>query len=135
MNCRTTLALALAAATSIGLHAQTQGGDPLRIVSGGIGAADQQRLEEQADEYNLHLLLTDEKGNYLAGVAVVVHDAAGNEVTRLTSDGPIVMAALRPGRYTVEAGFAGSTQRQSLTVPRGGHREVVLRWPSSDATT
>lgn len=106
-----------------------------RVISGGIGAADQQRLEQEAVGHNLRLLLTDTRGQYLAGVDVALRDAQGDEVLRLTSEGPMVLAALPPGRYTVEAEFEGERRQQAVSVPARGHRQLVLRWPADDGSS
>jgi hypothetical protein len=90
------------------------------------------RLEQAAADHNLRLLLTDTRGQYLAGVDVALRNAKGEEVLRLTSEGPMVLAALPPGRYTVEADFEGERRRQSVSVPARGHRELVLRWSADE---
>lgn len=99
------------------------------FVSGGVGADALERLEAREKEFNLKLVFTLSEGNYLADVGVRVADAAGKTVIEHVADGPIFMAKLPRGTYTVSATYDGRTQTRKIAV---GERlqTAYLRWPA-----
>jgi hypothetical protein len=108
--------------------------DDVRYVSGGIGVEAQERLKERADEFNLKLVFTLNEGNYIADVNVAVKDARGRTVIEDVSEGPIFMAKLRPGRYSVSATYEGKAVTRQLQVGERGTSTAYLRWPSNPET-
>ena len=46
-------------------------------------------------------------------------------------DGPILLAKLPPGTYTIKASSDGKTLTKSVTVTAQGLRLVDFRWPTS----
>lgn len=124
----------LAAAASIaaaGINAQpakAQGSVP--YVSGGIGEAEQQRLNAMVGRFNLKLVFTLTEGNYLADVGVVLKDAAGKNVVEHVAEGPIFLAKLPAGTYS--AGVTYNGKSQSRTVKVGERlRTEYFRWPAN----
>jgi len=110
--------------------AQTVPGKPgVTFVSGGVGENALAELRAREKEFNLKLVFTLTEGNYLADVAVRLTDAAGKTVIDHVTEGPIFMARLPRGTYTVTASYNGKAQTQKITV---GDRlqTAYLRWPS-----
>jgi hypothetical protein len=103
-------------------------------ISGGVGAPDVERLKSQERDYELKLVFTLNEGNYVAGVAISLRDAKGNSVIDTVSDGPIFMAKLAPGGYTIAATYEGRTITRKIGVPARGLRTEYLRWPANPAT-
>ncbi|MGQ0751570.1 MAG: T9SS type A sorting domain-containing protein, partial [Betaproteobacteria bacterium] len=108
------------------LAAATQG---VSFVSGGIGENSVTALKAREREFNLKLVFTLNEGNYLADVGVRITDAAGKLVIEHVTDGPIFMARLPAGAYTMQATYNGKAQTRKLSV---GDRlqTAYLRWPS-----
>jgi hypothetical protein len=72
-------------------------------VSGGTGADERAELLAKEKEYNLKILGAAKSGDYLAGVKVVIESAKKERVLDTTMDGPILLAKLAPGTYTIRA--------------------------------
>ncbi len=72
-------------------------------ISGGVGADERQGLLAKERDYNLKIIGADKSGNYLADVQVVIESARKERVLDTTMDGPILLAKLAPGTYTIRA--------------------------------
>lgn len=86
------------------------------IVTGGVGVTGQDAIAQVQDNYNLKLVFTGDKGMYLSNVAVTVKDAKGNTVINNVTDGPMLLAELKPGRYSVEATAESFEQKRNINV-------------------
>lgn len=110
--------------------AQTVPAKPgVSFVSGGIGESALAELKAREKDFNLKLVLTLNEGNYLADVGVRVADAAGKTVIEHVTEGPIFLARLPRGAYSVAATYNGKTQTQKVTIGERLHT-AYLRWPS-----
>lgn len=90
------------------------------FVSGGIGEGGIAGFQAVEKSYDLKLMFAASSGHYLADVGVKISDAQGNTVIETTTEGPILLADMKPGRYTVEATFEGKTQSRKVTVGSSG---------------
>ncbi len=72
-------------------------------VSGGVGQGERDALQEMQGRFNVKLVFALTAGNYLADVHVRILNHRGDEVLKTVANGPILLAKLPPGRYTVEA--------------------------------
>ena len=70
-------------------------------------------------------------GDYLSGVVVVIESAAKEPVLETTMTGPILLAKLPPGSYTIKATTKGQTLTQAVTVEAQGLKQVDFRWRDS----
>src|SRR5688572_10076755 len=84
--------------------------DGVSFVSGGVGENSVAALRARESEFNLKLVFTLTEGEYLADVGVKISDTAGKTVIEHVTDGPIFMARLPPGTYTVAATYSGRPQ-------------------------
>jgi len=129
--------LALLAFAAAGfVHAQTASpaGAPVSYASGGVGDPDLARMKALEGQYNTKLVFTVIEGNYVADVGVTVTDGKGQAVIKAVSDGPIFLAKLPAGAYSVAATYEGKTVTRKLSVPASGLRTEYLRWASDPAT-
>jgi hypothetical protein len=109
--------------------AQLEQRDGIAYLSGGIGEDERAAFEEARKDFNLELVFAAKGGgNYLANIDLAVLDAARREILRTTTEGPLFLAQLPPGRYTIVATFNGETQTRSLTVPAKGRKQAALYW-------
>lgn len=90
-------------------------------------------MREAAPDYGLNLIFATARGDYLANVRVTVKDRSGQEVFSTLTDGPMLLAALPPGSYTVQASANGKTVTREVSVPKNGHRQAILRLPAADS--
>ena len=97
-------------------------------LSGGVGADAREELLAKEKEYNLKIVVAERSGDYLAGVKVVIESARKEQVLDTTMEGPILLAKLAPGTYTIRAVNDGQTLTRTVTVPAQGLGRVDLRW-------
>ena len=122
-------ALVLAAGPGLAQQEQVLSRGGVSYLSGGVGITSHDRLKAREKEFNLKLVFTLVEGNYLANVSVAVKGAAGKSVVEHFADGPIFMARLPAGAYTVSATYDGVAQTRKVKV--GARlRTEYLRWPS-----
>jgi hypothetical protein len=95
--------------------AQQQSRGEIVYITGGVGADERAQLTNVEKDFNLKLTFTDSGGHLLSDVRVVVKDAAGRPVLEELS-GPIFLAKLPGGTYTVESYFNNSRQVRKITV-------------------
>ncbi|MDP1665903.1 MAG: carboxypeptidase regulatory-like domain-containing protein [Methylobacter sp.] len=81
---------------------QTQG--EVTFVTGGVGENERNAMQAMRAEYNLNLLFSvRDTGEYLSDVTVRITDSRGNTLMESVSDGPMLFAKLKPGRYIISA--------------------------------
>jgi hypothetical protein len=105
----------------------------VEYVSGGIGDAESTAIQSAAKKWPLALefAVKDKKGaDFAADVDVIVRDANGHTALQTESTGPFLLARLAPGRYAVDATFAGKTLHENVTVARGTSAKAVFVWPA-----
>jgi len=100
------------------------------FISGGVGIGSMERLAAREKEFNLKLVFTVVEGNYLADVGVTVKDAAGKTVIEQVADGPVFLAKLPAGAYSVSAVYEGKAQTRKVAVRDDKLRTEYMRWPS-----
>jgi hypothetical protein len=100
-------------------------------VAGGTRTAEIDALAAQEKGHTLKLIFTLTAGNYLAGVDVKLRDAKGTVVLEQADTGPVLLAKLPPGAYTVTATSEGREQVRKVQVGTGMRTEY-LRWPATD---
>jgi hypothetical protein len=96
-------------------------------ISGGVALDERDALGKRRSDFSLWVATAAKKtGSYLSDVQIKISDAAGKTVLDTRLDGPWLLVDLKPGRYTVEAGFGKQTQRKSTNIGKGGHREMLF---------
>jgi hypothetical protein len=101
-------------------------------VSGGIGFEGREEMQAAEKDHNLKVVAAEKNGDYLAEVNVVIESAKKERMLDATMDGPILLAKLPPGTYTVKATFEGQTQSRTVTVGGQGLRTLDFRWTSKE---
>lgn len=98
------------------LSSAAMAADLAPVVAGGVSKESEAVIEQKQEDYSLKLVFTGEGGMYLADVAVRIEDQQGNEVVNGISEGPFLLAELKPGRYTVDAKTQGVEKKRTVTV-------------------
>lgn len=102
---------------------QSQG--DVTFISGGIGGDERDALQAVRADYNLTLLFSMQgTGEYFSDVTVSISDAKHQSVLDTVSDGPMLFAKLKPGRYRVSADHEGQVINKNVTVD-GKHRSAL----------
>lgn len=97
--------------------ATSQTAGEVGVLSGGIGEAAQEEMKRAAKDYNVHLVFSNPRGEYLADVPYAVSDARGRQVASGTSDGPLLYLRLPPGSYNVAAQLGESSVTKRIKAP------------------
>ncbi|WP_340124060.1 carboxypeptidase regulatory-like domain-containing protein [Methylobacter svalbardensis] len=107
---------------------QTQG--DVIFVSGGVGADEQDALQAMRAGYNLHLLFSIKgTGEYVSDVRVRIADSRGNSLMETLSEGPMLFARLKPGRYIVTVERGDQAFKQTTTVGSTKWTSLSFTWP------
>lgn len=102
-------------------------------LSGGIGKDEARAIEAAAPLWPLTLEFAvqhKQRADFAADVKVQLRDAKGMDVLQATADGPFLLAKLPPGRYGIEASFAGKTLQRMVVVKQGQPAKAVFVWPA-----
>ena len=119
----------LAAAPALAEYQGHYGNVP--YVSGGVTSDEADAMREQARRYPLEVTMAtpgEVQGynDFVAGTTFRVRDARGNVVLEAADIGPILLADLPAGDYTLEADYKGSTQTRRVHVGRDRHANVTF---------
>jgi hypothetical protein len=117
----------MTAAALVALAVTAQAAD-VPHMSGGIGSVERDELRTREPDYNIKVITALKSGDYLSGVVIVIESATKEPVLETTMTGPILLARLPPGLYTIKATAGGRTLTQTMTVPAEGLRQVDFRW-------
>lgn len=113
---------------------------PVAVRSGGVSVDEFAELNRRASDFSLKLILAAKRtGAYLADVDVVVRALPSrNVVFEHRSEGPLVLAALPPGRYEVTATYgqvlpgAPTTNTRIVTIAPSGLAQMVMYFDTGD---
>jgi hypothetical protein len=109
---------------------RTQG--TVTYVTGGIGKDESDAMKRAASHYSLVIDMSSPAGpraQYVSDVKIDIRDQKGAMVLGLTSDGPILLANLPPGRYTINAEKNGKSQQRNVVVGSGSRPRVAFSFP------
>ncbi len=100
-------------------------------VSGGIGSTSRDELAAREKEFNPKFVFTIVgAGTYVSDVALTITGSAGKTLARRVTQGPLFMAKLPDGAYTLNATFRSQTQTRTFQVRTGRLHTEYLRWPA-----
>ena len=113
-------------------QARTQGS--IDYLTGGVGKDEADALKQASSDYSLTLELASSgptpegrtTGAYVADAAVVIRDAQGREVLNTRTDGPLLLARLPAGKYSVSAEWNGVRKRANIDLSGSVRRHVVF---------
>ncbi len=113
---------------------QTFGG--ASYITGGIGLDESTAIKSAEKDFTLSLVFAQNKrGEYLSDVKVSIKDKAGKSVLEAVSDGPMLLARLPAGAYTVSAEYDGKTLTRTVRVEGKGVTRAGFVWqPTAKAT-
>jgi len=112
---------------------RTQG--TVTYVTGGIGKDESDAMKRAASHYSLVIDMSSPaspagpRAQYVSDVKIDIRDQKGAMVLGLTSDGPILLANLPPGRYTINAEKNGKSQQRNVVVGTGSRPRVTFSFP------
>lgn len=108
------------------------GPQTLPFVNGGITQDEADLLRQEAQRYPLEITMARRspdvfgRNEFVADAQLRVVDSAGRVVVERNA-GPIFLADLPNGTYTVEASWNGETKTERVRLG-GGHAQVTFLW-------
>ena len=98
-------------------------------MSGGISREQQFAMERDSAQFPLELhFLASGPAYALAYVPVTIRDQSGRVVLDTSADGPLLLADLPDGQYTVSARYNGQTETLAGTIQHGQHQTLAFDW-------
>ena len=101
-------------------------------LSGGSQAPQAEAMYAAAANYPLELNFLWGRGakeSEISKVEWAISNTAGHTLVNAHSTGPIVLASLPDGHYTVKASHDGKQLTRNVNVQNGKQDTVVLEWP------
>jgi len=101
------------------------------VVNGGVGREEADAMRAEAADYPLELVFTrraDDRYEFVAEVHLTIQDRDGQVIVDQPFQGPIFLARLPDGPYTVIAEYRGETQMRRVAVVDGKHAKLSLVW-------
>ncbi len=99
------------------------------FISGGVGDDSMAQLVAREKEFDLKLFLVGQSGSYLSDIRITIIDANGKGVLMTSSEGPVLLANLPAGTYTIKAQKNGQTLEQKISVTPGKLQTTYFRFP------
>ncbi len=103
----------------------------VQYVTGGVSIEEEQALAELAKDFTLKVVLALKCGDYLNNVDVLILDEDEKIVLETVTNGPILYANLKPGKYLVQASALGEHFEKKVRVRAGRQSEVIFYWPDA----
>lgn len=107
------------------LELMTENG--ISYLSGGIGDEEIAQIEAQQNQFNIHLTITNDSGDFASNVVTVLKDVNGKTLITVKDAGPKLLVRVPAGRYTVETAAHGATVKLSLNAPAKGAVKSQIR--------
>lgn len=92
-------------------------------MSGGVGDEALAEMQQAAAAYNVHVMFSNQTGNYLAGIPFTVAQLAppnAREIYSGVSQGPLLYLKLPPGSYKISADIDGVWKSQQVQAGASG---------------
>jgi hypothetical protein len=104
---------------------RSEGG--VEYINGGAGEEARAAIDAERGAFPLRLVFSVASGAYVLADHVEVSGANG-KVLGVDNAGPMLLVKVPPGDYTVDASYAGKTERRRVRVGRDA-ATVNWRWP------
>ena len=106
--------------------------DAVVVISGGIGDKGIAEMQQQEKNYSVKVVFSGEGGIYLPDIDVTIADNQGKTVTHTTTQGPVLLARLKPGRYSLTASQDNKVKKLDIAAPAKGLKTYQVRMPISE---
>jgi hypothetical protein len=102
-------------------------------INGGVTKDEADLIRQEAPRYPLEITLarrgeTPGRNEFVAEAQLRVLDSGGRVVLERADTGPIFLASLPDGAYTIEVTYAGETKTQRVQLSGGRHAAVTFLW-------
>jgi len=125
LQCSPALAVEVDDAAKSNVASSPQG--EISWISGGVGDEAMAEMHKLSAAYNVRLLLTGPRGNYLAAVPFRVSRGHGNIVASGVTEGPLLYLKLATGSYQIAVELDGAWQTRHIQASVPG-RAISVRF-------
>jgi hypothetical protein len=94
-------------------------------ISGGVGDEAMEEMRKISTAYNVRLLLTGPRGNYLATVPFSISHGKGKVVASGVTEGPLLYLKLPAGNYQIAVELDGAWQSRRIQASAPGRATTV----------
>ena len=123
MQCAPALAFELDDAARNNVASSPQAG--VSWLSGGVGDEAMTEMLKVSADYNVHLMLTGARGNYLAAIPFSVSRRSGEVTVSGVTDGPLLYLKLPAGNYQIAVAIDGVWQSRRVLASASGKATKV----------
>ncbi len=105
--------------------------DGIEYMSGGIGQAQSEAMQQASSKFPLVMTFSQKAGNvaeFVANVTVVIKNPEGKAVLRTTAGGPYLFVKLPSGDYAVSATYNGKEMNRQAIVKDGATARLFFEW-------
>ncbi len=85
-------------------------------MTGGVGIESRAKMDMDAGNYNLKVVVASTTGAYLADAMVTIKNASGKQIFKTMTDGPWLMVKLPAGSYRVTAAIDDRRETRKVSV-------------------
>lgn len=102
----------------------------VRYVTGGVGFEEQEYLKskELRSQYTLEVVTASKVGSYISDALVSVTEKSGESLLNVNMDGPLLLAMIPDGSYSVNVTIGSQQQKRDVTIKQGRLQRVVTTW-------
>lgn len=100
----------------------------INYVTGGIGDEERKSLQAVKNDYNLRIVSSSAFGAFEGDTHILIRNAKGAEVLNVPDAGPIFLAKLPVGVYSVVAANEGQLKRQKISINGSEPARVHFSW-------
>jgi hypothetical protein len=130
---RHALLIAALLAPALALAASPAAVSGMPFLNGGITKDEADAMRQEASRYPLEMTFARRgevpgRNEFVADARLRVTDANGRVVLDRNDTGPMFLASLPDGTYTVEATYNGQAKSQRVQVSGGRHAQVTFLW-------
>ena len=110
----------------------------IEYLTGGVGHDESTAIQSASKEWPLTLefaIKDKSRADFAADVKVEISDTHRHTELKVTSDGPFLLAKVKPGTYKVSATLAGKALHKQVVVKTGVPTKVEFLWPTGTGET
>ncbi len=105
----------------------------VKFASGGVDDDGMQSIDIAQNNYTLKMTFVGTGGMYLADVDVQITDRSGHTLLSAVTSGPVLLAQLPPGTYTLKATAEGVAKTQRISVGKRRLSTYYMRFPTTES--
>lgn len=118
-------------AASIGLYSTAWAGE-VKTFSGGVGDDGLTEIQSMQSQYNLKVTFAGQGGIFLSDVQVKISNKKGEVLVDQSTDGPILLANLPAGQYTIRATVNDVVKSRTVIIKPHQQRSAGFTFPVTD---